>query len=129
LQEGDVAQLTELYGEWQTEPWVPPAAENGVVPKNERGNVEVPPLAQALPAGTTHLDFPRVFHACRRLGVDFAPALVGFEPARGGMLPKFAGVVVCDEFADAVTQSAAEEQAALEAKARQKRCAQCPACA
>ena len=30
---GDIA----LYGEWQTEPWSPPAAVNGVVPKNERG--------------------------------------------------------------------------------------------
>jgi hypothetical protein len=34
---GDIA----LYGEWQTEPWSPPAAVNGIVPKNERGNVDL----------------------------------------------------------------------------------------
>ena len=43
--------VTRLYGEWQTAVWAPPAARDGVVPKNERGNVNVPPYAQALPAG------------------------------------------------------------------------------
>lgn len=43
--------VTKLYGEWQTVAWAPPAAKDGVVPKNERGNVNVPPYAQALPAG------------------------------------------------------------------------------
>jgi hypothetical protein len=45
--------VTRLYGEWQTVAWAPPAARDGVVPKNERGNVNVPPFAQALPAGAT----------------------------------------------------------------------------
>ena len=78
--EGDGSRTIELFGEWQTEAYTPPAAANGIVPKNERGNVEAPPFAKCLPAGTTHIDEPRVFAACRRLGVDFAPALVGFEP-------------------------------------------------
>ena len=113
---------TELFGLWQTEPWTPPAAQNGIVPKNERGNVEVPPFAKALPGGTVHIDAPRVFAACRRLEVDFAPALVGFEPGRGGMLPKIQGVVVCAEVADAVRASAREDEEARAAKALAKRC-------
>lgn len=40
-----------LYGLWQTEPWSPPPAVGGIVPRNEHGNVEVPPLTCALPAG------------------------------------------------------------------------------
>lgn len=40
---------TRLYGRWQTAPWVPPTAEGGQVPKNERGNVLCPPLAFSLP--------------------------------------------------------------------------------
>ena len=40
---------TKLYGRWQTEEYVPPRAENGIVPKNERGNVVCPPLAFCLP--------------------------------------------------------------------------------
>ena len=123
LQDGDVAQVTELFGIWQTEEFELPAAENGIVPKNDRGNVEVPPFAKALPRGTVHLDVPRVFQACKRLGVDYAPALVGFEPGRGGMLPKIAGVVVCEEVAAGVRESAEEEAQQQEEKARQRRCA------
>ena len=119
---GSVVQ-TALYGLWQTEAWMPPAAKDGVVPKNERGNVEVPPFAKALPGGTVHVDAPRVFAACRRLAVDFAPALVGFEPGRGGMLPKIQGVVVCCEVEAAVRASALEDEQARAAKARAKRCA------
>ena len=40
---------TSLYGEWQTEVWVAPEAKDGVVPKNERGNVMCPPLVPSLP--------------------------------------------------------------------------------
>lgn len=40
---------THLYGLWQTQGWQAPVATDGVVPKNERGNVQVPPFAAALP--------------------------------------------------------------------------------
>lgn len=51
-EEGSPADgVTRLYGEWQTVAWAPPAAKDGQVPKNERGNVNVPPYALALPAG------------------------------------------------------------------------------
>lgn len=121
VQEAD-APTTDLFGAWQTRELVLPVAENGIVPKNDRGNVEAPPFAKALPGGTTHVDVPRAFAACRRLGVDHAPALVGFEASRGGMLPKISGVVVCSEHADAVRASALEDEAARQAKAREKRC-------
>lgn len=121
MQEAD-APTTDLFGAWQTRELVLPVAENGIVPKNDRGNVEAPPFAKALPGGTTHVDVPRAFAACRRLGVDHAPALVGFEASRGGMLPKISGVVVCSEHADAVRASALEDEAARQAKAREKRC-------
>ena len=45
----DESQQTRLYGKWQTQPWAPPKAEGGIVPKNERGTVHCPPLAAALP--------------------------------------------------------------------------------
>lgn len=93
-----------LYGRWQTIPWVPPVAEGGVVPKNERGNVECPPLASSLPFGTVHIALPNVAPVCRSLGIDFAPALVGFEPQAGRMVPRIEGVVVCSEFETSVVQ-------------------------
>ena len=49
-------EVTKLYGDWQTEEWILPKAENGRVPKNEHGNVLCPPLAFALPrVGGSHL--------------------------------------------------------------------------
>lgn len=113
----------ELYGPWQTRPWAPPAACDGIVPRNERGNVEVPPFAAALPEGTVHIDLPRAAAVAAKLEIDAAPALIGFEAGRqGGMVPKIRGVVVCTEHAETVREAAqAAEEARLE-KLRQKRC-------
>jgi xeroderma pigmentosum group C-complementing protein len=86
----------KLYGYWQTQPWAPPVAQGGIVPKNDRGNVEVPPLVKALPGGTVHLALPLVWQSCKKLGVDYAPALVGFEVQGGRMVPKIEGVVICE---------------------------------
>ena len=41
----------------QTAAWAPPAARDGTVPKTERGNVNVPPYAAALPEGAAHRPF------------------------------------------------------------------------
>jgi hypothetical protein len=65
------------------------------VPKNERGNVECPPLAKQLPGGTVHLQLAGVGHVCRALAVDFAPALVGFDLQAGRMVPRLDGAVIC----------------------------------
>ena len=48
----DSALFSAFYGPWQTRPWKPPAAQGGRVPRNERGNVEVPPFVSQLPEGT-----------------------------------------------------------------------------
>lgn len=44
----------EIFGEWQIEEYVPPTAENGVVPRNAYGNVELF-KSTMLPKGTVHL--------------------------------------------------------------------------
>ncbi|BDA45057.1 probable DNA repair protein complementing XP-C cells homolog [Coccomyxa sp. Obi] len=94
---------TNLFGYWQTVEWIPPQAKDGIVPKNERGNVMCPPLAHALPLGTVHLsDMPRVSLVCKALGIDYAVAMTGFETRGGQSVPVFDGVVVCEEHAQAV---------------------------
>ena len=56
---------------------------------------------------------PRVKTLCRKLGIDFAEALVGFERRGGATIPAFDGVVVCAEHAAAVRDAfATEEQCA-----------------
>ena len=76
----------------QTDPWDPPAAKNGVVPKNERGNVHLVGAKALPPPGTTHVNLPRITRVARTLrGCDYAPALVGFERRRGGQCARFDG--------------------------------------
>jgi xeroderma pigmentosum group C-complementing protein len=113
--------VVHLYGEWQTEPYELPAAQNGRVPKNDRGNVEAPPLAKVLPRGTVHLLLPGLGPICKKLGVDFAPALTGFDRHGGRMVPRIEGVVVCEEHEDAVLAAAAEAGDARRREAQRKR--------
>ena len=47
-------QPMELFGKWQTEKYIPPPAENGKVPRNEYGNVELF-RPWMLPKGTVHI--------------------------------------------------------------------------
>lgn len=51
-EEEDANSMQQLYGLWQTEEFVRQAVA-GKVPRNERGNVEVPPLAKTMPLGET----------------------------------------------------------------------------
>lgn len=47
-------------------------------------------------AGTKWIDAPNMAPICRSLGVDYAPALVGFEVQGGRMVPRIRGVVICE---------------------------------
>lgn len=45
----------ELFGEWQTTEYEPPEAKNGIVPRNEYGNVDLFKQSM-LPKGTVHIN-------------------------------------------------------------------------
>ncbi|KAL3525010.1 hypothetical protein ACH5RR_013382 [Cinchona calisaya] len=98
-----------LYGKWQTEPLCLPRAIDGIVPKNERGQVDVW-SEKCLPPGTVHLRLPRVALVAKRLEIDYAPAMVGFEFRNGRSVPVFEGIVVCAEFKDAILEAYEEEE-------------------
>ncbi|XP_044468590.1 DNA repair protein RAD4 isoform X2 [Mangifera indica] len=99
----------ELYGKWQLEPLRLPHAVNGIVPKNQRGQVDVW-SEKCLPPGTVHLRLPRIFSVAKRLEIDYAPAMVGFEFRNGRSTPVFDGIVVCCEFEDIILEAYAEEE-------------------
>ncbi|XP_059307344.1 DNA repair protein RAD4 [Lycium ferocissimum] len=115
----DCGGTLSLYGQWQTEPLFLPHAVNGIVPKNERGQVDVW-SEKCLPPGTVHLRFPRLVPVVKRLEIDFAPAMVGFEFRNGRSLPVYEGLVVCTEFKDAILEAYAEEEARRDAKERKR---------
>lgn len=51
--------------------------------------------SRCCPPGTSWIDAPNMAPICRILGVDYAPALVGFEVQGGRMVPRIRGVVIC----------------------------------
>lgn len=58
-------------------------AEDGKVPTNERGHVELL-THRHMPQGCTHIDHSAAALVARALKVDFAPAMVG-TVVRGGI--------------------------------------------
>ena len=60
--------------------------------------------------GTRQIARPRIVAICKRLEVDYGMAMTGFDIRGGRSIPRFEGVVVCEEFADQVEQEWEEEQ-------------------
>lgn len=123
--EGDIGidemPMSRYYAEWQTESWCPPAAVDGKVPKNDRGNVEIPPFAFQMPHGTVHVDLPNAAKVCKKLQIDFAPALTGFDIRGGRSVPRIEGIVVCEEYQDVVLNACHEYMKHQAELAKQKR--------
>ncbi|CAM9875427.1 unnamed protein product, partial [Chrysoparadoxa australica] len=101
-----------LYGDWQVEPYDPGAVTDGKVPKNERGQVELwKGNLDLLPRGTVHLsedEYPRMWLAARKLSVDYAPAVVGWDVHNGHSTIIKDGVVVCAEHREALVSAATQ---------------------
>lgn len=70
--------MLEIFGEWQTVPYEPPEAKDGIVPRNAYGNVELF-LDCMLPRGTVHMKLPGLARIAGKLNIDCAPAVVGFD--------------------------------------------------
>lgn len=78
--------MTKLYGEWQTDAYELPTASGGIVPKNERGNVEAPPFVNALPGGTVHIESSVAWVVCNP-GLSCAGIFIECCPELHGSLP------------------------------------------
>ncbi|KAG5868154.1 hypothetical protein JTB14_017347 [Gonioctena quinquepunctata] len=109
----------DVFGEWQTMDFDPPAAENGVIPRNEYGNVELF-KPNMLPKGTVHLILPGLPKVCRRLNVDCASVITGFEFRKGWNRPIYDGFIVCKEFEDQVVAAWELEQDEMEKREKEK---------
>ena len=97
--ENDDNTSTALYSEMQTELYVPPPVENGVVPKNSFGNIDVY-TPSMVPAGGTHIIRPSIAIAAQFSGIDYADAVTGFDFVRNKASPRLNGIVVAEENVD-----------------------------
>ncbi|XP_058855405.1 DNA repair protein complementing XP-C cells-like [Acipenser ruthenus] len=109
-----------LFGSWQTEEYQPPVAVDGKVPRNEYGNVYLFKPCM-LPIGCVRMQVSNLHKVARKLGIDCAPAVTGFDFHCGFSHPVIEGYVVCEEYKEVLLAAWENEQAEMERKEKEKR--------
>jgi xeroderma pigmentosum group C-complementing protein len=94
--EAGTDSATPLYSEMQTEVYTPPPVENGIVPKNTYGNIDVYTLSM-VPAGGAHIVRPSISLAAQFAGIDYADAVTGFDFVKNKASARLNGIVVARE--------------------------------
>ena len=118
-----VKPLQGLYSRDQTEYIIPPPIENGVIPKNQFGNIDcfVPRM---VPKGAVHVPYRGLVKLCKKLEIDFAEAVVGFEFGNRMAVPVIQGVIVAENNQHALLEAWEEEEARKKIREDEKRQAQ-----
>ncbi|KAK4499013.1 hypothetical protein PRZ48_009525 [Zasmidium cellare] len=109
-----------LYSWDQTDWIIPPPIENGVIPKNAFGNMDVY-VDTMVPKGAVHLPLKGTAKICRKLEIDYAEACTGFEFGKQRAVPVLTGVVVAKENAQMVREAWRADQAEIKRKEDTKR--------
>jgi xeroderma pigmentosum group C-complementing protein len=65
---------------------------DGKIPQNKYGNIEL--FNGPLPPECKYLDYPKIMPTAKKLGLDYVPAVIGFEISKGGSHPVIKGAVV-----------------------------------
>lgn len=85
-----------LYARKQTEFIIPPPIQDGIIPKNDYGNIDCF-VSTMVPRGAVHIPLSGTVRICKKLGIDFAEAVTGFEFGSKMAVPVIQGVVVAEE--------------------------------
>ncbi|KAM3617709.1 uncharacterized protein V6R79_010099 [Siganus canaliculatus] len=109
-----------LFGEWQTEDYQPPLAVDGKVPRNDYGNVYLFKPCM-LPVGCVHLQLPNLHRVARKLNLDAAPAVTGFDFHGGYSHAVTDGYIVCEEHEEILRAAWEEEQELQKQREKEKR--------
>ncbi|CAD6446299.1 b15c1684-96ee-4fc8-869d-46dcdf96ff8c-CDS [Sclerotinia trifoliorum] len=102
--------LQGLYSRDQTDWIIPPPIENGVIPKNSYGNMDVY-VPSMVPVGAVHIPRRGTKRICTRLGIDYAEAVTGFEFGARMAIPIITGVVVAEENLELVMEEWEKDEA------------------
>ncbi|KAI6044876.1 hypothetical protein EDC04DRAFT_3137624 [Pisolithus marmoratus] len=122
--DGEVMQ--GLYAFSQTELYMPEPIKNGIIPKNEFGNIDLY-VPSMLPGGAVHIPckwlflFKGVAKIARKLGFDYAEAMTGFEFKKRRAYPVLEGIVVAAENEGVIVEAYLEAEQDAEERARAKR--------
>jgi xeroderma pigmentosum group C-complementing protein len=80
----------------QTELYIPPPVENGIIPKNNFGNIDIY-TPSMIPAGGAHIIRPSIAIAAQFSGIDYADAVTGFDFVRNKASARVNGIIVAKE--------------------------------
>jgi Rad4 beta-hairpin domain 3/Rad4 beta-hairpin domain 1/Rad4 beta-hairpin domain 2/Rad4 transglutaminase-like domain len=95
----------DLYAKWQTEAWSPtPVGPNDEIPVNEYKNIEL----ALLNPGLVHVDVHGLAPVAKKLGIPYAPCLLGFEGHGGNRTPTIRGIVVHEHNEELIQSAGAE---------------------
>ncbi|TNN64691.1 DNA repair protein complementing XP-C cells [Liparis tanakae] len=109
-----------LFGEWQTEEYQPPIAVDGKVPRNDYGNVYLFKPCM-LPVGCIHLMLPNLHRVAKKLNMDAAPAVLGFDFHAGYSHAVTDGYIVCEEHEEILRAAWLEDQEIQKQKEKEKK--------
>lgn len=112
--------MQPLYSHDQTDWIIPPPIKDGVIPKNQYGNIDLF-VEHMLPAGASHVPYRGAVRVCKRLEIDFAEAVVDFEFGHRMAVPVIQGVVIAEEHHDKVMEELAKDEAEKKRKEDEKR--------
>ncbi|KAI5211491.1 hypothetical protein AUEXF2481DRAFT_197049 [Aureobasidium subglaciale EXF-2481] len=103
LEDADIDEppATALYAFNQTLLYVPPPVVYGRIPKNAFGNLDIY-VPSMVPPGGTHVRHASAKNAARLLGIDYADAVTGFQFKGRHGTAITSGVVVAEEYREAV---------------------------
>ncbi|KAI1487892.1 Rad4 transglutaminase-like domain-containing protein [Biscogniauxia mediterranea] len=112
--------MQPLYSFEQTDWIIPDPIQNGVIPKNEYGNIDM--FAEHMcPEGAVHVPYRGCVRVCKRLGIDYAEAVVGFEFGHRMAVPVIQGVVVAEEHYERLIEELEKDEAERARKENEKR--------
>ncbi|KAJ4270144.1 hypothetical protein NW762_001817 [Fusarium torreyae] len=112
--------LQGLYSWGQTDWIIPPPIKDGVIPKNEYGNIDL--FAEHMcPEGAVHVPFRGAMRVCKKLQIDYAEAVVDFEFGHRMAVPVIQGVVIAEENHDLVMVELEKDEAERARKEDEKR--------
>ncbi|KXH66729.1 Rad4 transglutaminase-like domain-containing protein [Colletotrichum salicis] len=112
--------LQGLYSFEQTDWIIPPPIKDGIIPKNSYGNIDL--FAEHMcPEGAAHVPFRGAVKVCKRLGIDYAEAVVDFEFGNRMAVPVIQGVVIAEEYHDQVMEEIRKDEVERARKEDEKR--------
>ncbi|KAI5922567.1 Rad4 transglutaminase-like domain-containing protein [Camillea tinctor] len=112
--------MQPLYSFEQTDWIIPDPIQNGVIPKNEYGNIDM--FAEHMcPEGAIHVPYRGCVRVCKRMGIDYAEAVVGFEFGHRMAVPVIQGVVIAEEHYERLIEELEKDEAERARKENEKR--------